>query len=138
MKLKIYIALISLLSGCTMQNISNDMMGNNFINYSPVKIDLIGYYTGAMGPYISTYEFNSDGTGKNCYVQNGNVILHRVKIYSAAKGSFELISEAGLKSKLTKNTDETLTINSYGQSFSLKQDRDLNIANLLCQEKLLN
>jgi len=138
MKLKIYIVLVSLLSGCAMQNISNDMIGNNFINYSPVKIDLIGYYTAAMGPYLSTYEFNSDGAGKNCHVQNGNVILHRLKIYSAVNDSFELITETGLKSKLTRNADKTLTINSYGQSFSLKKDRDLDVANLLCQEKLLN
>lgn len=135
---KISLVFLVVLSGCSLQQLNNDMMDNKFFDHSPINNSLFGTYTAPMGPFLSTYVINADGTGVNCYFHNGSAILHQIKVYSEAGQNSELITETGLKSKLTKNSDGTVTITSYGNSFTLQSDPDLKMANLSCKEKLTN
>lgn len=125
-----------LLSGCSLHQINNDMIDNKFLEYTAAENNISGVYTTPMGPSLSTYVINNDGSGVNCYFQNGAAILHKVKIYSIADGTHGLITEAGLKSEISKSGKGVLTMESYGMTFILQPDRNLELANLSCKEKL--
>ena len=124
------------MSGCAIQNINNDMMGNVFLDQIPIENSLSGAYTASIGPFLSTYIIQQDGTGVNCYVASGNTILHKVKIYSETDKNYSLITETGLKSTLSKLDSGSLTIKSYGNQFTLQPDQNFAMANLSCREKL--
>jgi len=124
------------MSGCAMQQISNDMTNNVFLDQTPIENSLSGVYTATIGPFLTTYVIEQDGTGVNCYVANGSTILHRVKIYSKIGNSYSLITETGLKSTLSKLDSGSLTMKNYGSQSMLQPDQNLAMANLSCRVKL--
>jgi len=125
------------MSGCAMVASTNDMTSNVFLEQIPIDNSVSGSYTASIGPFLTTYVIEQDGTGVNCFVATGVAILHKVKIYSKIDNNYGLITENGLKSTLTKLDSGSLTITSYGNKFTLKSDKNLAMANLSCKEKLV-
>ena len=124
--------------GCAIQKINSDMFGNTFNDEMPIENNLEGIYTGAIGPLLSTYLIRQDGSGVNCYPTASSAMLLRVKIYAETNENYFLIEENGIKSTVSKLVDSPLILNMYGQKFKLKLDKNLNLANLSCKEKLEN
>ena len=134
----IFAAIALAMPGCAIQKINSDMFGNTFNDEMPIENDLKGIYTGAIGPLLSTYLIRQDGSGVNCYPTASSAMLLRVKIYAETNENYFLIEENGIKSTVSKLVDSPLILNMYGQKFKLKLDKNLNLANLSCKEKLEN
>ena len=132
----IALSFLMLMSGCALHNINNDMKDNAFLDQSPIENDLSGTYTGPLGPYLSTYVIAKNGTGVMCHFHNGNAILLKIKIYSKTDSTYNLITETGLKSVLSKSRSGSISIESYGQKYTLKPDQNLTMSNFSCKEKL--
>lgn len=126
------------LSGCALQQLNSDMMNNKFFEYSAIENDVYGKYTASIGPCVSTYIIGADGNGVNCYPQQGNTIISKIKIYSKVSDTYHFIVENGQKYQITTNKDGSLSIVSYGFSYNLIPDESLEKANLSCKDKLLS
>ena len=114
------------------------MFGNTFNDEMTIENDLNGIYTVAIGPLLSTYLIRQDGSGVSCSPTASSSMLLRVKIYAETNENYFLIEENGIKSTVSKLVDSPLILNMYGQKFKLKLDKNLNLANLSCKEKLEN
>ena len=129
--------LVFMLSGCTFQQIANDMTKNGFLESVPLAVGFGGIYSAAMGPYIITYKLASDGTGFGCYFQNGTAVVHRLKVFSRDGNAYGVILETGTISVIRLLSDGTYSLESYGEKFKLLPDNDLILSNLSCKEKFL-
>ena len=138
LKIVIIFTTLYTLYGCAVQQIHNDMMNNKFFEYSAIENIIPGKYTASIGPCISTYIINADGNGVNCYPQQGNTIINKIKIYSKVSDTYHFIVENGQKYQITTNKDGTLSIVSYGFSYNLLPDESLEKANFSCKDKLLS
>lgn len=69
---------VGVLSGCAM---NNDMMNNDFpaVAVSAPPADLVGIWTGSMGPYLATMKIEADGSGLMCSSWNGRDSVGRLK-----------------------------------------------------------
>lgn len=135
---KFALILIALLfTGCMLHAINNDMIDNQFLSKQPVAIPFNGTWTGAVGPYILTFQLMSDGNGLMCYSRDSsNTVINKLKVYSKDRTDFGMIQDTGSKSRLALNTDKSLTFNSYGKDYSLQPDNSMELANIACKEKL--
>ena len=134
--LPIFATIALAMPGCAIQKINNDMLGNTFNDEMPIENNLEGIYTGAIGPSLSTYLIRQDGSGVTCFPTVSSAMLRRVKIYAETNKNYSLIEESGIKGTVSRLDDSSLILNSYGNKFKLKLDKNLNLANLSCKEKL--
>lgn len=136
LRLLVYAALPILLCSCAYPAMQHESLNNKFMDVSPVPINVTGAWTVAIGPYLSTYQVFSDGNGRYCYLLNGIATIHKIKIYETTGSELKMISETGIRSSFFKGPGNSLTLNSHGAEYSMKEDPDLGLANLDCKAKL--
>jgi len=132
-----FVIVLALVSGCAIQQLTDDMMYSRFLEATPIAIDIGGTYSGTIGPYVVTYRIANDGTGLSCYYQNGIAVIHRVKIYSRKGHAYSLIHETGTIGVLRPEGEGSFDFESYGQKHKLLPDKDLVLSNLNCKARLL-
>lgn len=71
---------VIILAGCTTP-IIDDMANNDFVGVTaePAPNDLVGTWTGSMGPYLATLRIGKDGNGLLCSSYAGTDSVMRVK-----------------------------------------------------------
>lgn len=134
MKLRKYLALCFLtLVGC--QSPVNDILNNDFviIKAQPVPQEIVGFWTGNMGPYLASLSFDKSGHGYFCYSYGTADVIQKVKyaggtifIQDGTKLSFDSVSSNELK----------LSSKYFGSSVSkFYLDNDRQEASEFCSEQ---
>ena len=80
MNVRKYLVLGSLaLAGC--QSPVDDMLNNNFVQIKaePAPSQIIGFWTGNMGPYLASLSFDKSGNGYFCYSYGTADVIQKVK-----------------------------------------------------------
>lgn len=133
--MRIFLALgvIGLLTGCAA---NSDMTNNNFpaISVAPTPTEVIGVWTGSMGPYLTTMKFESSGNGLMCYSWNGKNTVARIKY----DGSQIRISDGTRLDIEDFNKDIMVVKANYymGSNFTLYKDDDLKSADPYCVKNI--
>lgn len=131
-----YAVIVTLFSSCAFSAMQHESMNNKFMDVTPVPTNVIGTWTVAVGPFLSTYQVFSDGNGRYCYLLNGLATIHKIKIYETTGSELKMISETGIRSTFSKGPGNSLTLNSHGSEYSMQEDPDMGFANLDCKAKL--
>ena len=131
----ILIFVVTILSGCAVTDVSDDMMNNAFLDKAAIDNNVDGIWTGAIGPGLSTYIINADGNGRSCYYHRGDVIIYKQKVYEFKGSKYSMVAEDGTKT--TVNIDNGyLILDGYGYKHKLSLDTKLDLANAACKEAL--
>ncbi|MFA1575568.1 J517_1871 family lipoprotein [Vibrio cyclitrophicus] len=122
------------LTGC--QSAVTDMSNNNFVQIQAKNIpeSMAATWTGTMGPYLSTFIFDKDGSGLFCYSQSGGISIQKVKV----NGDLVYIQD-GTKVSVTQGTNSSLLVTSQYYSektYTFIKDDLLKNASLECQARL--
>ncbi len=74
-----FMVFASMLVGC--QSPVSHMMNNNFVAIiaDPVPGDWVGTWTGNMGPYLVSMQWQPDGYGRFCYSYSTANVLQKIK-----------------------------------------------------------
>jgi hypothetical protein len=56
---------------------------------------------------------------------NGLATMHKIKMYETTGSELKMISETGIISTISKGPGNSLTLNSHGSEYSMKEDPDL-------------
>ncbi len=126
--------LFASLTGC--QSPARDMMNNNFVAISPkaVPANLVGTWTGSMGPYLVSMKWQADGYGLFCYSYGTADVLQRVKFVDG-----EIFIQDGTKLQLKGLSTASMIVHtSYfsGKDSTLLGDRELRNASVYCAKAL--
>lgn len=105
MNVRKYLVLGSLaLAGC--QSPVDDMLNNNFVHIKaePAPSQIIGFWTGNMGPYLASLSFDKSGNGYFCYSYGTADVIQKVKysedtifIQDGTRLTLDAVSSDGLK-----------------------------------------
>lgn len=117
-----------LMSGCVPQAALN---AAPYLNLTPQKPPdtVVGYWTGAMGPYISTLAMNQDGTGTICYSWGEAQYTEGVKYDNGGV----YINGSG---QLAMSVDQNEMVLSGPARFTMKRDAELKNAVPYCRKQL--
>jgi hypothetical protein len=132
----VYMAgLMAMLQGC--RSPASDMINNNFISITPepVPSGLEGVWSGDMGPYLASMQWQADGHGLFCYSYGTANVLQKVKF---AADVFYI--EDGTRLELKEQGDQSVTVHaSYavGQDTVLHVDPDYQLASAFCGNALI-
>ncbi|AOY88672.1 hypothetical protein BKP64_11085 [Marinobacter salinus] len=123
-----------LVVGC--QTPLDHMQNNNFVQVKPETIpkEMVGLWSGNMGPYLVSMRWEQDGYGLFCYSYGSADVLQRIK-YSSA----QIHIQDGTKLEVEAFSQSDLTLRSpyFGSTKSvLLSDPTLKEASLFCSEKL--
>tara|TARA_B100001063_G_C16678680_1_gene510523 strand:- start:665 stop:1030 length:366 start_codon:yes stop_codon:yes gene_type:complete len=84
----------------------NDMLNNNFVQIKaePSPSQIIGFWTGNMGPYLVSLSFDKSGNGYFCYSYGTADVIQKVKyaedtifIQDGTRLTLDAVSSDGLK-----------------------------------------
>jgi len=133
MRLALLATVVLSVSGCAM---TNDMHNNNFpaVIAVPAPPNLVGTWTGSIGPYLATTKFEKDGTGVMCASWNGRDSLNRIK-YDGKEVRYADGSRTSIKSL----DDQVLVLRAnyyFGADYTLHRDDEMRQAAPYCLEKL--
>lgn len=133
MKKLIIIGVVGLISGCAA---SSDVMNNNFpaVVVTAPPANMVGTWTGSMGPYSTTIKVDSDGAGSMCYSWNGKDVIARIK-YSEG----QIVVSDGSKLGVGEVTESIMQVkaNYYmGSSYTMYRDDELQIASPYCSKNI--
>ncbi|XEG74009.1 hypothetical protein QA447_07200 [Pseudomonas sp. abacavir_1] len=110
-------------------------MNNNFVavQVQPSPPEMVGRWTGSVGPYLMTLAINPDGTGMSCYSYGTADVLGRIK-YDGA----QIQMQDGAKMKAYRSGDQLIATTSYLGSKPMKfiQDNNLASASPFCAKSL--
>ena len=128
------VALIVGLAGC--QSPISDMMNNNFVGITPesVPVELVGTWTGNMGPYLVSLQWQQDGYGHFCYSYGTADVLQKIK-FSGGK----IFIQDGTRLEIKEHTKQLMTVHaSYfaGKDSKLYSDPEFRKASAFCAEAL--
>lgn len=134
MKRKALLAISCLaLFGC--QSPIDDMMNNKFVTIKPQASpnNLIGVWSGNMGPYLTSLKIDKDGTGFFCYSHGTSDVIQKIKYNNDI-----LHIQDGTKLNIAETANEILTMKSSyagSQNTTFIKDNDLLEASHFCAEK---
>lgn len=121
-------------SGC--KSPVGDMVNNNFVSISPqaVPSDMVGYWTGNIGPYLTSFSFNDDGSGLFCYSYGTTDVIYKIKYYSNI-----VYIQDGTKLDVEAFSDRELVVNAdyfAGHQSTFFKDQSLKEASKFCSSNL--
>lgn len=121
------------LFGC--QSPIDDMMNNEFVTVKPQTSpsNLIGVWSGNMGPYLTSFKIDKDGTGLFCYSYGTSDVLQKIKYNNDI-----LHIQDGTKLNIINTQSENLILKSSyagAQKTTLIKDNDLLEASHFCAER---
>jgi len=125
----------TILSGCAVMDVSDDMMNNSFLDNAAINNNVDGIWTGAIGPGLSTYIINTDGNGRSCYYHRGDAIIYKQKVYEFKDSKYSMIAEDGTITTVTIDNGY-LILDGYGYKHKLRPDPQFDLANASCKEAL--
>ena len=112
-----------------------DMMNNQYMNVTPMlsKNEMVGIWSGSVGPFAVTYKIEKDGTGLSCSSWNGKDTLEKIKINDK-----KMISQGGMTQTIV-NVDVNelvLKMNYLGSGkYTFKPDPELKGASPYCESQ---
>ncbi|MEO1892514.1 MAG: J517_1871 family lipoprotein [Alcanivorax sp.] len=101
---------------------------------APAPSQMVGTWTGNMGPYLLTLQVESDGTGLYCYSWNEKHAVNRLK-YDGER----LVFQDGARAEVVSASSEKLVLRpSYEHSSEsvLRDDQELREASPFCATEL--
>lgn len=124
------------LSGCAMDAVLNDRMHNNFagVTQEPYPPEMVGLWTGSMGPYLVTYRFAPDGGGEYCYSYATADVVSQVK-YSGGV----ILAQEGDKLTVKEMAAGRLVLHSphyKSLTYTFHRDEGLQKASKFCRDQL--
>ena len=113
----------------------SDMLNNEFLSIKPTTppAPLPGFWTGTVGPFLTTLQFTESGNGYMCHSGATNVIS-KTKYTNG-----EIFLQGGTRLEVINLTSEKLVANSpygFGSQFTFYPDDDLNNASIYCGKEL--
>lgn len=121
------------LMGCATP--SGDMLNNKFFDIQPSHQKVIGFWTGAVGPYSTTMKLNTDGSGVYCESFNNNEHIMNLKMSNDV-----LYTSNGARLKVLSMDNQTAKFkNIYfglNMEYKLYKDDNLSQASPFCKNKL--
>lgn len=120
-----------LVAGC--QSPMSDIINNKYMQVTPepVRPTMVGFWTGTMGPYLTTMKVDADGTGVLCYSWSSNDIVQKFK----HNGSVLYVQD-GLKVNISEADNSLVLESNYFASKpnQLFKDSSLKEASIFCQK----
>jgi len=131
-KLSLYMTIMLFLILTACQSITTHMINNDFISIQPETLppDMVGIWSGSMGPSLITIKWMENGEGILCSSW-GTDVMSKIK-YSDRKFFYQ----DGLRGEPQSITDESLIIvfPYFGVKDSIMyKDDNLTKASLFCQ-----
>ena len=128
------VALTAGLVGC--QSPMSDMMNNNFVGITPEPVpdQLVGTWTGNMGPYLVSMQWEPDGYGHFCYSYGTADVLQKIKFSGG-----EIFIQDGTRLEIKEHTRQLMTVHApyfAGKDSKLYTDADFQNASAFCAEAL--
>lgn len=125
---------INLLTGC--QSPLTDMDNNNFISITPETPpkNLLGLWSGNMGPYLVTFQWTEKGTGIFCSSYGTGNMLQKVKF---SKNNIEI--QDGTRLEIKDLSSIMMLVHSpyyMGNETKLYKDTSLENSSLFCAKEL--
>jgi hypothetical protein len=110
------------------------MMNNNFaaIASEPLPADLVGIWTGSMGPYLVSMKWQADGNGLFCYSHGTANVVQKIKF-----GGGEILIQDGTKLNLKQHSKESLVVHApyfAARDSTLYSDSQLRSASVYCAD----
>ena len=114
----------------------NDMMNNDFValNPKPVPSHMAGIWSGSMGPYLTTFQWNKNGHGLYCYSWNTTEALQKTKYLGNS-----ITNQDGTKLVVKSIDTDLMTLDvgyAFGKSYKFYRDNSLKNASPYCALKL--
>jgi len=130
----IVLATVLILTGC--QSPLDEMLNNKFVSIAPqnTPLDLIGIWSGNMGPYLTSFSFTSDGYGVFCYSYATADVIQKVKYSNNV-----IYIQDGTKLDIKTFDTNTFVVNANyfgGHKSTFYKDQNLKEASQFCSSKL--
>jgi hypothetical protein len=108
------------------------MRNNNFVSIRPEAppSEILGLWSGNMGPYLVTFDWQKDGEGVFCYSYGSSNVLQRVKYRD-----HKIFHQDGLQLKISKITLDFIIVHApyfAGNDSTLYKDEELKNASPYC------
>lgn len=124
---------LALLAGCAMQR---DIMQNDFVGLAPQSppADIVGTWSGSMGPYLVTMRIKPDGRGVMCSSYNDTNSMARIKFFDG-----RIHAQSGAQVGIKSVADASMVLHTgyyMGRDDQFYRDKHLKSASIYCAENL--
>ena len=128
------VSVVAAITGCASP--SGDMLNNKFLvtKPTPPAKELIGFWTGAQGPFIVTIKLDESGNGIYCADTQTKSVSRMIH------NNGSLIMESGLKQSISKEGDKIVLSTDYlaGYKSDFYSDNHLEKSTFLCRDYFKN
>lgn len=134
MKKILYLIAASLvLSACVSP--ATETINNNFLDVKATQPQVVGIWTVAVGPGLSTIKLNQDGSGLMCESSGSQTMIFKIrhsngKLFTQNGASLEIADISSEKLSAKTNYSAVSTIMDY------RSDNNLELASIPCAKEL--